>query len=76
LPLELKFNLVSLPFIPVVSNQKGIESTMPFDTNHPLLNVILQWALILGVLAIIGAFVGAVSSLLVAANAVWRNISA
>ena len=49
---------------------------MPFDTNHPLLNVILQWALILGVLAIIGAFVGAVSSLLVAANAVWRNISA
>lgn len=37
---------------------------MPFDTNHPLLNVILQWALILGVLAIIGAFVGAVSSLM------------
>ncbi|RLS39784.1 MAG: hypothetical protein DWH81_07930 [Planctomycetota bacterium] len=56
--------LVNPPFIPVVLNQKGIESTMPFDTNHPLLNVILQWALILCVISVIGTFVGGVSSLM------------
>ena len=37
---------------------------MPFDTNHPLLNVILQWALILCVISVIGTFVGGVSSLM------------
>ena len=37
---------------------------MPFETNHSLLNVILQWALILCVISVIGTFVGGVSSLM------------
>lgn len=36
---------------------------MPFDTNHPLYPVV-QWALIMCVLAVIGIFVGGVSSLM------------
>lgn len=36
---------------------------MPFDTNHPLYPV-MQWALIMCVLAVIGTFVGGVSSLM------------
>ena len=36
---------------------------MPFDTNHPLFqNPLVRWALVVCVLALIGSFVGAVSS--------------